>query len=108
MTMVNYLIDNKGFSIYDDNNNSIKSKVYKNIELYISTKSSLYLEDLDEIYPHSKAFIFLSRHRSESGIPTLTCHCTGQLWCRYPLWWKPARNSNIISIFTKTIPQKDH
>jgi D-aminoacyl-tRNA deacylase len=77
MTMVNYLIDNKGFSIYDDNNNSIKSKVYKNIELYISTKSSLYLEDLDEIYPHSKAFIFLSRHRSESGIPTLTCHCTG-------------------------------
>jgi D-aminoacyl-tRNA deacylase len=78
MTMVNYLRDNKGFSTYDDNNNdSLKSKVYKNVELYISTKSPLYLEDLDERYPHSKAFIFLSRHRSESGIPTLTCHCTG-------------------------------
>jgi D-aminoacyl-tRNA deacylase len=77
MSMVNYLRDDKGFSIYDDNDNSFKSEIYKNVELYISTKSSLYLEDLDKRYPHSKAFIFLSRHRSESGIPTLTCHCTG-------------------------------
>jgi D-aminoacyl-tRNA deacylase len=35
------------------------------------------LENLDDLYPHADVFIFLSKHKSDSGIPTLTCHCTG-------------------------------
>jgi D-aminoacyl-tRNA deacylase len=77
--MANYLIYNKDFSVYGKNGDgeSHTSEVYKKIKLHISNESLLYIEDLDTKYPHSKAFIFLSKHRSESGIPTLTCHCTG-------------------------------
>ena len=79
MTMANYLIHDKDFSVYDKKNNNEEyiSEVYKKIKLHISHESLLYIEDLDTKYPHSKAFIFLSKHRSESRIPTLTCHCTG-------------------------------
>lgn len=78
MTMANYLIHNKHFSVHDKNNSEeYTSEVYKKIKLHISHENLLYIEELDTRYPHSKAFIFLSKHRSESRIPTLTCHCTG-------------------------------
>jgi len=78
MTMANYLIHNKHFSVHDNNNSEeYTSEVYKKIKLHISHENLLYIEELDTRYPHSKAFIFLSKHRSESKIPTLTCHCTG-------------------------------
>jgi D-aminoacyl-tRNA deacylase len=52
--------------------------IYKNIKLHFSQNSLLlYLDNLDTIYPDCLAFIFLSRHSSESRIPTLTCHFTG-------------------------------
>ena len=35
------------------------------------------MDSLDGIYPDSAAFVFLSKHSSESGKPTLTCHFTG-------------------------------
>jgi len=76
MTMANYLINNRSFS-GNTNTNFIQSEDYQNIKLHISDKSLLYLEDLDENYPDSIAFIFLSQHRSQKGIPTVTCHCTG-------------------------------
>jgi len=76
MTMANYLINNRSFS-GNTNTNFLQSKDYQNIKLHISDKSLLYLEDLDENYPDSIAFIFLSQHRSQKGIPTVTCHCTG-------------------------------
>jgi D-aminoacyl-tRNA deacylase len=54
------------------------SYTFANMELYVSHgKSLLQLDNLDKIFPDSEAFIFLSRHSSESGIPTLTCHFTG-------------------------------
>jgi D-aminoacyl-tRNA deacylase len=57
---------------------SYDSYTFKNMELYVSHgKSLLHLDNLDEIFPDSNAFIFLSRHSSKSGIPTLTCHFTG-------------------------------
>lgn len=84
MTMVHYLRKNKGFSITDSNNESIilQSAEYKNVKLFVSDKSLIHLEDLDEIpFWNSKnipsSYIFLSKHMSESRIPTLTCHCTG-------------------------------
>ena len=85
MTMVDYLRNNKGFSIIDGDDNKgliLQSNLYKNIKLFVSNKNLLYLEDLDDIsFWKSKdiqsPYIFLSKHVSESKIPTLTCHCTG-------------------------------
>ena len=54
------------------------SYAFANMELYVShNKSLLHLDNLDKLFPDSEAFIFLSRHSSKSGIPTLTCHFTG-------------------------------
>jgi D-aminoacyl-tRNA deacylase len=84
MTMVDYFRNNKGFSITDSYNGTsiLQSAGYNNVKLFVSDKSLLYLEDLDEIpFWNSKdmlsSYIFLSKHMSESRIPTLTCHCTG-------------------------------
>jgi D-aminoacyl-tRNA deacylase len=97
-TMAEYLIDRIGFSknsqdlnfcgshdsdckasvIKDYRNDIFDLYIYKNIKLHFSQNSLLlYLDSLDTIYPDCLAFIFLSRHSSESRIPTLTCHFTG-------------------------------
>jgi D-aminoacyl-tRNA deacylase len=47
------------------------------VKLHVSSESLIHLENPDQIYPSATAFIFLSKHKSESKIPTLTCHCTG-------------------------------
>ena len=97
-TMAEYLIDGIGFSkdsqdlnfcgSHDSDCKASVTKdyrtdifdlyIYKNIKLHFSQNSLLlYLDNLDTIYPDCLAFIFLSRHSSESRIPTLTCHFTG-------------------------------
>lgn len=97
-TMAEYLIDRIGFSKNSQDLNFCGSHdsdckasvtkdyrtdifdlyIYKNIKLHFSQNSLLlYLDNLDTIYPDCLAFIFLSRHSSESRIPTLTCHFTG-------------------------------
>jgi D-aminoacyl-tRNA deacylase len=68
--MINYL-KSTGFA------GNGRSPRHKNIQLYVAPGSLLALEDLDRIYPDASSFIFLSKHRSDSQIPTLTCHCTG-------------------------------
>ena len=96
--MAEYLIDRIGFSSdgqginfgsspnsndkasvrKDDGIDIFDLYVYKNIKLHFSHNSLLlYLDNLDKIHPDCLAFIFLSRHSSESRIPTLTCHFTG-------------------------------
>ena len=94
--MARCLIDDMGFSresgesqgisdsislhkpLRKDSSDYFVSYSYQNIKLHLSyNRSLLYLDNLDEIYPDSEAFVFLSKHRSESGIPTLTCHFTG-------------------------------
>jgi D-aminoacyl-tRNA deacylase len=44
--------------------------------LFISKEEALRMEWLDTKFS-SCYYVFLSRHRSETGIPTLTCHTTG-------------------------------
>jgi D-aminoacyl-tRNA deacylase len=100
--MAEYLINQVGFSKNNRNyaQNSIRLnsdqddfseyRYGNNITLHLSHNSSLlYLEELDENYPHSEAFIFLSRHSSESGIPTLTCHFTGNFSASNPYGGNP-------------------
>jgi D-aminoacyl-tRNA deacylase len=54
-----------------------RSPRHKNARLHVTAESLLTLESLDALYPDASSFIFLSKHRSDSQIPTLTCHCTG-------------------------------
>jgi D-aminoacyl-tRNA deacylase len=79
MTMTNYLLGNADFASEGkrDAGESYRSARHSNVQLYISSGSLLTLENLDDLYPHADVFIFLSKHKSDSCIPTLTCHCTG-------------------------------
>ena len=70
-TMADYLKAYAGFA------SNGRSPRHKNVQLYVAPGSLLTLEDLDKAYPDTSSFIFLSKHKSDSQIPTLTCHCTG-------------------------------
>ena len=72
-TMIDYL-KSAGFV---GRGQSYRSAYHKGVQLYVAPGSLLTLESLDEAYPDAGSFIFLSKHRSDSQIPTLTCHCTG-------------------------------
>ena len=100
--MAEYLINQVGFSknkinyaqnrtrLNRDEDDFSEYRYGNNITLHLSHNSSLlYLEELDENYPDSEAFIFLSRHSSESGIPTLTCHFTGNFSASNPYGGNP-------------------
>jgi D-aminoacyl-tRNA deacylase len=56
---------------------SYRSLRHKNIQLHIFFGDLLTLENIDNLYPCADVFIFLSKHKSHSSIPTLTCHFTG-------------------------------
>lgn len=80
-TMSRYLIRNAEFAIEnkrgDTDGESYRSLRHQNIELYIFFGNLLTLENIDNLYSRADVFIFLSKHRSHSSIPTLTCHFTG-------------------------------
>jgi D-aminoacyl-tRNA deacylase len=91
MTMTNYLLSNAEFASEGkrDAGESYRSPRHNNVQLYISSGSLLILENLDDLYPHADAFIFLSKHKSDSCIPTLTCHCTGNFSANNAYGGKP-------------------
>ncbi|HET7241744.1 MAG TPA: hypothetical protein VFI64_00245, partial [Nitrososphaeraceae archaeon] len=69
-TVIDTLINLHYFAKLDKS--TFYSKDYPNVQLHLTTKSLLYADGLDEIYPDSDCFIFISQHRSASNIPTLT------------------------------------
>jgi D-aminoacyl-tRNA deacylase len=79
--MSRYLIRNAEFAIEKKrggtDGESYRSLRHQNIELYIFFGNLLTLENIDNLYSRADVFIFLSKHRSHSSIPTLTCHFTG-------------------------------
>src|SRR5688500_15758444 len=79
VTMIDYLKSEMGFAGEGSNaiGESLKSPRYGNVRLCVSEGSLLHLENLDKVYPDASSFVFLSKHKSDSKIPTLTCHCTG-------------------------------
>ena len=91
MTITNYLLNNAQFASAGkkDVGESYRSQRHNNVQLYISSGSLLNLENLDDLYPHAGVFIFLSKHRSNSRIPTLTCHCTGNFAADNPYGGRP-------------------
>ena len=80
MTMSAYLMSSAEFASESNRNadgQSYRSPRYKNIKLYIFSGNLLTLENIPDLYSHADVFIFLSKHRSQSSVPTLTCHFTG-------------------------------
>ena len=80
MTMTRYLMRSAEFASESKENSncqSYRSARHENIQLYIFPGSLLTLENIDDLYSDASMFIFLSKHRSHSCIPTLTCHFTG-------------------------------
>jgi D-aminoacyl-tRNA deacylase len=91
MTITNYLLNSAEFASEGkrDAGESYRSQRHNNVQLYISSGSLFNLENLDDLYPHAGVFIFVSKHRSNSGIPTLTCHCTGNFAADNPYGGRP-------------------
>jgi len=85
VTMADHL-KNTGFA---SAGKSHRSPHHKNVQLYIASGNLLSLENLDDLYPDAGSFIFLSKHRSDSQIPTLTCHCTGNFAADNPYGGNP-------------------
>ena len=71
-----YLEKEKRF-VPTQQNDILFSNLYKNILLYKSKNSLLFTNNLENKFPNSEVFIFLSKHQSNSKFPTLTCHFTG-------------------------------
>ena len=76
MSMVNFLTCTMDFQMINSSPLVYKSGKYENIKLYVTNKDLLFLDDFN-FSEKLTSFIFLSRHRSLSGIPSLTCHTTG-------------------------------
>ncbi len=77
-TMVRCLQDRMGFEAgRQDGESKFVSGRYRHVKLHVTSDDLLHQERLDDAYPQAVAYIFLSKHKSDSKIPTLTCHCTG-------------------------------
>ena len=76
INMVNFLTSNKDFQMTRSDPVIYESSKYRNIKLYITNGDPLFLEDYN-VSERPTSFVFLSRHRSASGIVSLRCHSTG-------------------------------
>lgn len=75
--MADCLTSNFGFKQDNGKSHLLISSRFSNVRMLVSSVDLLHREDLDVSYPEATAYIFLSKHKSDSKIPTLTCHCTG-------------------------------
>jgi D-aminoacyl-tRNA deacylase len=79
-TISQYLIRSAGFespSTVDPYGESYLSARHRNMQLYVFYGNLLTFENISRLIPQADVFIFLSKHKSDSSIPTLTCHFTG-------------------------------
>jgi len=79
-TLSNYLKRNAGFEcemVAGSNGQVYWSTNHKNIQLYITSGDLLTLENVGDLFSQANVFIFLSKHKSRTCIPTLTCHFAG-------------------------------
>ena len=79
-TMGQYLIRSAGFEspiTVDPYGESYLSAHHRNMQLYVFYGNLLTFENISRLIPQADVFIFLSKHKSDSSIPTLTCHFTG-------------------------------
>jgi D-aminoacyl-tRNA deacylase len=77
MNMVRYLTSVKDFNVSSHNPRLFESDKYSNVKLYVTDQELLFIKSLNSDIDPFSTFVFLSRHRSTSGIASLTCHSTG-------------------------------
>jgi D-aminoacyl-tRNA deacylase len=77
MNMVKFLTSVMDFRMTSRNSRVYESDEYRNVRLYLTDKELLFLNDFNNDGDPFSSFIFLSKHRSASGIASLTCHSTG-------------------------------
>jgi D-aminoacyl-tRNA deacylase len=84
--MAKYLMEMHGFERINHD-----LEVYSNgkVDLLVAEQDALSLDWLDSKFL-SEYYVFLSRHRSESGIPTLTSHTTGNFSDSSEMGGKPS------------------
>jgi D-aminoacyl-tRNA deacylase len=109
-SMSHYLTSSARFessSPGDSYGQAYQSPYYENIGLYIYSGSLLTLENISALYPQANAFIFLSKHQSDSCIPTLTCHFTGNFSTESPYGGYPRQIAiaypSLLKAYLKTI-----
>ena len=66
-----------------------------------SQKDIVFVEKLDETFGECR-YVFLSRHRAESGIPSLTAHFTGEFWTS-SLWREFERDCKVFAEATEEL-----
>ena len=76
LTLYNALLDLDTFIPTGDEYHGTPIYVYQNVSLVLDEMKGIFLNDLDEFFA-PQSYVFLSKHRSESGLPTLTAHFTG-------------------------------
>lgn len=74
-TIIDCLQSDFGFA--QSTQDTLRSPDFANAQLFVTPADLLHQEDLDRHFPEASTFVFLSKHKSDSKIPTLTCHCTG-------------------------------
>lgn len=75
-TIIDSLRSDFGF-VQEDDRNILRSPDFANVRLFVTQENLLHQEGLDRQFPGASTFVFLSKHKSDSKIPTLTCHSTG-------------------------------
>src|SRR5487761_292226 len=70
------LVEDFGFKQTSDIYDGLPVYEYGSSLLITSKKEIVFIDDLDDPFPDCR-YVFISRHRAESGIPSLTAHFTG-------------------------------
>lgn len=78
MNIYKALKENYPFELINENFDGKPVYATRDITLATTANELPYVEDLDRNFAND-VYIFLSKHRSESGIPTLTAHFPGNL-----------------------------
>ncbi len=84
--MAQHLVEKHGF---EETSQRFQGNPIYRKDGFLLIKTSNELLHLEEPKFHPEAYIFLSRHRSESGIPTLTAHFPGNFSDEAPYGGRP-------------------
>ena len=71
--------------------------------ILVSSRSDIvFVDNLDDQF-HDCRFVFISRHRAESGIPSLTAHFTGNFEAA-DIWRQSGRDCEVFPLITEKLP----
>lgn len=94
------LVEEFGFQETGKKYSSFPVYAFENIVIATSDKEIVFTEDLDDHFRDCD-YVFLSRHRAESGIPSLTAHFTGNFGNEAPFGGRPREVSFCSPAFLK-------